>query len=148
MSVVRNKEIVRRDIEEIWNRGKLDVADATYAPTAQIHDPVMRTLPLGPEGVKQFARTLRDSFPDLHLHIDDIVAEGDIVAVRYHSTGTHRQPFMGIPATGRFATVPGLGMHRIENERVVETWLQWDVVGMLEGMGLELPIKGGVEAHT
>lgn len=147
MSLNSNKELVRRTIEEVYNKGNLDFADVSSATMGQLHDPTMPALPTGPEGVKLFARTLRDAFPDLNIKIDHMVAEGDFVTTRYRVSGTHQAPFLGVAPTHRFATIEGMTMYRIEHDRIAEAWLQWDVLGLMHNMGVELPIRTGLEVH-
>ena len=97
MSVEENKAVIQRDIEDLYNRGDLSVADEILA-----HDFVRRTPSgelRGPEATKQIVKLLRTAFPDFHCTIDDMVAEGDKVAVGITWTGTHKGDY-GHPSDG------------------------------------------------
>src|SRR5688500_5684626 len=101
LSPDNNKALAQRAIEEIWNRGNLAVADELYAVDAPHRDPAMPDQATGPEGIKQAATTYRNAFPDLHLEIEDLIAEGDQVVTRWRSTGTHKGELNGIQPTGK-----------------------------------------------
>ncbi len=127
--------LARRSFDEIWNIGNLDVADELFSPDYVNHDPTSPEVPPGPEGVKQLARMYRRAFPDLRFIIDEMLATGDRVITRWTGQGTHRGPLRGLPATGRPARVTGISIHRIAGGRIVETWLNWDTLGLMEQLG-------------
>ena len=77
----------------------------------------------------------RNAFPDLTVRIDDLVAEGDIVAARWSGTGTHRGGGMGFAATGRGIQFSGMVFVRVQNGRLVEGWNNFDQLGMLQQLG-------------
>ena len=85
-----NKALTRRSLEEIWNKGNLAVADELIAPNHVAHDPADPNPGSGPEATKQQASMYRTAFPDLHITIEDHVAEGDQVVTRWTARGTHR----------------------------------------------------------
>jgi predicted ester cyclase len=128
------------DYERRWveglNRGDVSVADETFAPNCLIHitgspDP---NLPVA--GFKQMVSGLLAAFPDLHFTIDDqIVADGE-VATRWTAEGTNTGPLGDVPPTGRRVRVEGLILDRVEHDRVVERWEQWDQMGMMRQLGL------------
>jgi predicted ester cyclase len=98
MSTEANKASVRRYLDEVFHGRDPAVVDELVAPNFIHHDPVN---PLhGPAGLKQYQAVLFAAFPDLRLSIDDMVAEGDKVAVRYTVTGTHLAELAGIAPTG------------------------------------------------
>jgi steroid delta-isomerase-like uncharacterized protein len=127
--------LARRSFDEIWNNGNLDVADELFSPDYVNHDPVSPEVPPGPEGVKQTARMYRRAFPDLRFTIDEMLAAGDKVITRWIGEGTHRAPLRGLPASGRQVRVSGISIHRIAGGRIVETWVNWDTLGMMEQLG-------------
>jgi steroid delta-isomerase-like uncharacterized protein len=133
----QNKALARRSIEEIWNRGNLAVINELVAPNATFHD---ASVPggkfTGPEGMKQFVQIYREAFPDVRLTINDQVAEGDKVVTRWTATGTHKGQLMGIAPTGKHATVTGVDIDRYENGKVVEGWASYDMLGMLQQLGV------------
>jgi steroid delta-isomerase-like uncharacterized protein len=133
----QNKTLARRAIEEVWNKGKLEVINELTASNATYHDP---SVPggkfTGPEGVRQFVQIYRTAFPDVHITIDDQVAEGDKVATRWTATGTHRGELMGIAPTNKHATVTGTAIERYQGGKVVEAWNNYDMLGMLQQLGV------------
>ena len=89
----------------------------------------------GIEGYRELMAMYKSAFPDLEVTIDDVVAEGDKVAARFSSTGTHQGELMGIAPTGKEATVTGITISRLRNGKVVEEWTNWDTLGMLVQLG-------------
>ena len=102
MSTEENKALARRVLEEMFNAGNLDVADELLAPDYVDHDPTLPEDVHGPEGFKEYVATYRSAFPDLHIQIEDQIAEGDRVATRWTGTGTHNGELRASPppATG------------------------------------------------
>ena len=82
MSAEENKALARRVIEEMFNNGNLDVADELIAPNYVDHDPAIPDDIHGPEGFKKYVSAYRSAFPDLHIQIEDQIAEGDKVTTR------------------------------------------------------------------
>ena len=90
MSAEENKAAVRREVEELYNHtGNLDVADEIFSPDYVSYEPTSGET-RGIEGARQFAATFREAFPDLQCTIDDMVAEGDKVVMRFRGSGTHQ----------------------------------------------------------
>lgn len=136
MAAEDNKALVRYLIEEVLNKGNLDIADTGFAPDYVTHIPNNPNLPPGPETFKRVIAMYRAAFPDFHMTIEDLVAEGDLVANRFTTRGTHRAPLMGIPPTGKQITVRGQELHRIANGKVVESWICDDVPSILVQLGI------------
>jgi steroid delta-isomerase-like uncharacterized protein len=135
MSTEQNKSIVRRWVEEGWNKGNLTVVDQVYAPDYVQHE--SSPMPVtSSEALKQYVAGYRTAFPDLHATIDDLIAEGDKVVWRFTSTGTHDGPFMGIPPTGKHGVVPGIVIFRLENSRIAEAWVNIDALSLLQQLGV------------
>ena len=88
------------------------------------------------EALKQYVSTYRNAFPDLHFTIDDLVAEGDKVVWRFTSKGTHQGNFMGLPPTGKTSIVTGMVLFRLENSRIVEAYVNFDTLGLLQQLGI------------
>jgi steroid delta-isomerase-like uncharacterized protein len=131
-----NKTIVRRLYEEVWNQLRFDVLEEITSPD-EVNHPYPGYVPIGgPEAGKQFIMDYHASFPDLKITINNLLAEADKVAVHYTVRGTHQGAFLGIPATGKQVAVDGMGFFRIANGRIVETWFQWDRMGVLQQLGL------------
>ena len=136
-----NKAISRRFIEEAFTKGNLAVLDEIVAPGHTNSGPgSIPGLPPGPEGSKQIVSVYRNAFPDLKLTVNDVIAEGDKVVTRWTGTGTHKGELPGgIPATGKTSTVTGMGIDRIVNGKIVESWGIFDQLGMLTQLGLVPP---------
>src|SRR5215207_10454783 len=96
VSTEENKVLARRVLEEIFNKGNLDAADELLAPDFVDHDPSMPEDVRGPEGFKEYVSAYRSAFPDLHVQIEDQIAEGDKVTTRWTGTGTHEGELAGI----------------------------------------------------
>ena len=78
----------------------------------------------------------RSAFPDLVTTIDEVVIEGDRAAIRWHSTGIHQHPFLGVPATKRQVDVSGATFARFEGDRIVEEFVTWDPRALLTALGI------------
>ena len=134
--MAKNADGSRRIIEEIFGAGNYDLADELVAADAKGHDPALPEVTVGPEGLKQAARGYRNAFPDLKLTVEQVVAEGDYVATRWSARGTHKGELFGIAATGKQSTVTGITIDRWLNGKVVESWTNWDTLGLLQQLGV------------
>jgi steroid delta-isomerase-like uncharacterized protein len=124
-----------RLITEVFGAGKYEVADELVAPGAQSHDAAQPAPVVGPEGAKEAARGYRSAFPDLSFTVEQTVAQGEYVATRWISRGTHQGELFGIPATGKECTVSGISVDRWQNGKIVESWTNWDTLGLLQQLG-------------
>lgn len=137
MSTEANKAIVRRFMEEAFGQGNLAVIDEVVAPNHIDSGPgALPGMPSGPEGSKMLITSYRNAFPDLHFTVDEQVAEGNTVVTRWTAHGTNNGELAGMPATGKSATVTGVGVDRIENGMIVESWGLFDQFGMLQQLGV------------
>lgn len=136
---MENKALVRESIEQVWEPSQLDQLDHLLerylAPDFVDHGALPGTLP-GAAGFADGVRRLLAAFPDAHNEIDDIVAEGDRVVVRWTMTGTHTGDGLGIPATGRAVRITGMTMSRVTGGRIAEHWIYRDDIAMLRQLGL------------
>jgi serine phosphatase RsbU (regulator of sigma subunit) len=122
MSVEENKAIFRRYVEEVWNQGRLELADEIFDRYIS-HQPDGLSIERGPEDVKRFLGEFRQAFPDLHISIDDQIAEGDKVVSRGTIRGTHQGEFRGMAPTGKQIEERGFSVFRFSEEgKVVESW--------------------------
>jgi predicted ester cyclase len=129
-----NKALFRRTYEELLNEGNLSIADELVAPDFINHEaPPGRNR--GPESLRGLATMLRTAFPDLHFTIEELVAEGDIVAGRLIMSGTHEGPLMGMPPTGRSVRQDHLHFVRFRDGKAVEHWGVRDELGMMQQLG-------------
>jgi len=138
MSTEENKAMVRRIFEEAINKGNLSVVDEVMASNYVYHFPGQDVK--GPEGFKQFIYMMRTAFPDLHITIDDMIAEGDRVATRETLRGTHKGDFMGIAATGKQVTFTGMVFVHFVGGKEVEAWGSMDQLGMMQQLGVVPPM--------
>jgi predicted ester cyclase len=136
-----NKVIALRLIEEGFNAGNLHVFDELVADSFVNHNPGFG-LPPTLDGWKQSAAGMRAAFPDMHVHVEDQIAEGDLVVGRFTAHGTHQGELMGIPATGKGVTVGGIYILRFAGGKIVERWEEADFMGMMVQLGV-IPPPGG-----
>jgi steroid delta-isomerase-like uncharacterized protein len=133
MSAEENKALVHR-VYEAFATGDLDVIDELFADD-YIDRHLLPGAPPGPEGVKFQVTTLRSGFPDAEFIAEDLVAEGDTVAVRQTFRGTHSAEFLGIPPTGRRVSMEGIGIIRFRDGKAVELTAVEDMLGFLQQLG-------------
>ena len=127
-----NKAIARRDMEEILNQKNLSVADEIYSSEYVRHDPADPQEVRGIDGYKQLIAMYLTAFPDLHFTIDEMIAEGDKVVCRWTGSGTHQGPMGDIEPTGKQVTITGTGIYRIAGGKILEEWLNWDTLGLMQ----------------
>jgi predicted ester cyclase len=135
----QNKSLIHRFFEDGINQNKWDVFDEIIAPSY-----VNYNLPApapGPEGLRQVVGMFKAGFPDLHTTVEAVIAEDDKVATRGYITGTHQGPFMNIPSTGKSIRVTYTDIWRIENGKAVENWVQMDMLGLMQQLGV-IPTPG------
>jgi len=143
-----NKALVRRWFEEVWNQGREETIDelfATHAVGYGLGDTDVTTR--GPAEFKIFANNLRGALPDVHMKIEDSIAEGDKVTVRLSVEGTHKGGHLGVAPTGRRIRIAGIVVVRISNGQIVEGWNSWDQLGLLRQIGA-LPATDGPDRFT
>ena len=130
---------MRRLFEEFLNTGDLRAADEFFAVDFVNHSPARGTTP-DREGMKQFITNLRSAFPDMVLRADDMIAEGDKVAIRMTGRGTHRGDLRGMPGTGKQFEVPLISIIRLADGKVVERWNVYDELLLLQQLGIIPPM--------
>lgn len=138
-----NKALVRRFAEDVFNKRNLAAIDDIVAPD-QIDHTLPPNMPATTVGTKQAIDMYLKAFPDLHITIDDMIAEGDKVAVRFTSRGIQRGTFAGLPPTGRRMTVSSFLIARIADGKIVEQWGLDDQLGMLRQLGIIPAMFGAV----
>ncbi len=135
MSTEQNKTIVRRWIEEGWNKGNVNVVDQFYAPNVVQHDASSPAPVTSSADLKQYVGAFLTAMPDLHFTIDDLLAEGDKVLWRFTSQGTQTGPLMNIPPSGKPGTVTGMALFRLADGKIAEVWVNYDLLGFLQQIG-------------
>jgi steroid delta-isomerase-like uncharacterized protein len=137
MPAEENKAAVRQFYNEVMNGRNLELIGELLSPDAMDHT-------FGSQGVeasKQFFGMLQRAFPDLRVEIEDVIAEGELVAARVTYSGTHQGEFVGIPATGREARTSGVDFFRMQNGRQAEHWGGPDMASLLQQLGV-MPTPG------
>lgn len=137
MSTAANKVTASRWFSDIIAQGRLAVADEIFAANHVIHDPHAPAggWPDGPQGPKMVASLFGGAFSGWQITVDDQIAEGDRVASRWTATATHTGALMGIPPTGRTATVTGTNVTRFEGDKIAESWYNFDMLSLLQQVG-------------
>ncbi|MCK6629831.1 MAG: ester cyclase [Anaerolineae bacterium] len=137
---IENKAVVRRFFE-LFSQGDLEtIGQELLSPEFVAHFPGMPG-PLNLESYRQVGIMFRSAFPDIQDTVEDQIADGDKVATRITSRGTHQGEFMGIPATGKQYTITAIVVDRIASGRIVERWAEFDQLGMLQQLGV-IPTPG------
>lgn len=132
------KAIARRITEEAWNKGDLGVIDELFVSDFVDHNPHGGTS-RDREGYKTFIRQVRAAFPNLENRDEDLIAEGDKVVSRWTTRATHRGDWMGVPPTGKEVVGTGIIIWRIVDGKVVERWNNYDALGLLRQVGMDVP---------
>lgn len=139
MSAEENKALAKRFFDDVCNARKLNVADELFAAGHTYTDPSIPGIPPGPEGQKILIGTYQTAFPDARWEVEEMLAAGDKVVTRWIGSGTHKGVLQGnpaIPPTGKKVRVMGVWIHRVSGGKIVETWNNWDMLGMLQQLGV------------
>ena len=134
-----NKEIVRRYMDDCWNLGKLDELRELVADNCAHHDSVFPSLQPGADHLKRHIAMCRNGFPDFQFTIDDTIAERNEVVIHWTVTGTHKGQFLSMAPTNRRATITGTSIFRIEGGKIVEGWSDWNLMSMMQQLGVAAP---------
>ena len=130
-----NREISRRIFEEVWNEKKLGVIDELITADYVHHDPQSPSVESGIEGYRQFVNFYLSAFPDLRFNIEDEISEGDTVVTRWTITGSHNGDLPGLARTGKPISLTGITIGRLSDGKFVESWNNWDALGMMQQLG-------------
>jgi len=133
-AIERNKKLLRKAVDEIWNKGNYNTLKEMVSDDFVIRFP--REELRGVENIKQFYTHLRNAFPDIHFTIIDQVAEDDKVVTHWSASGTHRGEFKGIPATGKKVTFTAMDIDKVTNGKFVECWTNMDELGLMQQLGV------------
>jgi steroid delta-isomerase-like uncharacterized protein len=129
-----NKAIARRFVDEVFNAGNAGAYADLVTDDYVNHNPPIPGLPGTKDGFMQAVRTTREAFPDVHVGIEDMIAEGDRVMFRDTARATHLGDFQGVPASGRELTWTEMHCFRIRDGRIAEHWANFDQLGILMQM--------------
>jgi steroid delta-isomerase-like uncharacterized protein len=131
-----NKELVRRLWEEGFNEGDLDLVDELVSADVVTHNPIILDAPTGSDSIRGGIEMIRNSFPDFHVEVVDLIAEADRVASFLRMSGTNTGDYRRGGATGKKGTMRAFFIWRIEDGKLVESWGVADRFGMLQELGI------------
>jgi predicted ester cyclase len=133
MSAEENKALFRRWFEDVVNANNYAVVDELLAPGYVAHFPGAPRVDRG--GHQGMVELFAAAFPDWEESIQDVIAEGDRVVLRVTAGGTHEGEFQGIAPTGKTVTITGMGIARIEDGKIAESWWEFDALGLMQQLG-------------
>lgn len=139
MGLEENKALVRRYYEEVVNTGEVGrLANFLSPDYAEVHDNVR--YPIGLGGAEEHVRGVRQTYPDLHLTVEQQIAEGEWVATRVTMRGTHLGEWLGIRPTGKPVEMTAVNLDRVVNGRIVEHGGAANLLGPLLAIGAVRPV--------
>lgn len=136
MSTENNKAIVRRFYEEVMNNGRVELLDELMDEDFDDHGEALFGSPQGREVIKQGIIATHSILPNLHVTIEDMIAEGDMVGVRGTMRCTHQGEWLGVTPTGNELTWKGIAMFRFSNGRLMQRWFNSDGLTIMQQLGL------------
>jgi steroid delta-isomerase-like uncharacterized protein len=141
--MMSGKQLARRWFDEVWNQREAAAISRLFATDGIAHGLGANGEDLiGPGGFLPFHDAFLGGFADLKITIDDLIEEGDRVAVRWHATGTLTGEGMGVPPTHKPMTITGMSVLRVQNGQIIEAWNNFDVLGMHQQLGTLAAIAG------
>jgi steroid delta-isomerase-like uncharacterized protein len=129
--------VITRIVNELVNRGQFASFDELIDADIVSHDPVEPAPIRGGDAYRVSMESIRAGLADLHVTIDDVVADGNKVAYRWTATGCHVGELLGVAPTGTHVTFTGMDIAHVRDGRVVEEWMNWDVLGLLRQLGAQ-----------
>ena len=140
-----NAAIVRRVVEEIWNRGDLALADSLFAPSYVNHYGLISDLVRGPEAIKVSVAFYRAAFPNLRITVHNLIAQGETVGLHWTARNAQsEEPTAIAPSTSR-GSVEGMVFCRLVEDKIAESWTRWDTAGVLRRLGVRPPERAADE---
>ena len=140
MSAEENVQIMRRWFQEVWNEGRIETIHELFSPQGVAHGQETPEAELhGPKEFEGFVRKIRSAFPDMQLAVEDVFATGDKGVLRWSGVMKHTGDAMGTPGSGRTVRLRGMTLARFADGKVVESWDNWDQLGMLQQIGAVSP---------
>ena len=141
MSLEENKRAARRIFEDLWSCADYRVIEEIIAEDCVLHVPYPAEVIPVKSVYKERVRAEREALPDLHISVEDQIAEGDKVVTRWILRGTHTKKFLGLEPTGKKTEHMGITIFRFEAGKIKEIWLVGDELGWISQMGLKLPAE-------
>ena len=128
---------VSRTIVNAWNAHNPEDWLAYLADDYVYDSDSLPTTPItGRTALLSFFQTYVTAFPDIHFEVEQLLASGDFVVMRWKATGTHQGELNGIPPTGRHVATRGCAVTEFKNHKVIREWDYWDNVNMLRQLGV------------
>jgi steroid delta-isomerase-like uncharacterized protein len=138
---VSPREVIRRLYNEVWNERKLEVVDQLVSQSHALISPDIFGPTTGPATYKKEIATFVAGFPDLQFTVEETICEKDKIVASWTLMGTHKGEFLGISPTNKKVSVAGITIHQIADGKILDSQAIWDAIGLLQQLGVELPIK-------
>jgi len=127
---------------EIWNNGNMALVEDVFAPEIVARTSTFPEDIVGLEGIKNWVKFARTAFPDMHMTFDEIIVKGDKIVARFTVTGTNTgpmsMPFGELPPTGKKVRFTGIGIDRVQNGKITEEIVVYNVLDMMLQLGFTL----------
>ena len=137
MAAADNRKVARQFFEDVFTKGAIETVDEIFADDYVGHSSANLRRPIkGPAGIKRFVQMYRQAFPDIEFKFEDILTQGDKVAVRWTTVGTHKAALFGIPPTGKRMTVTGIGIAQIAGGRIGVSFSEVDMLSLDTQLGV------------
>ena len=136
-----HRELFGRLYHSVWNERRFEFIEKVIAPTHAIGDPTIFGGAVGPAAYRRQVDRFLTGFPDLVFTVDDTVSEQDKLVVAWTVTGTHQGEFLGVPATNKKVSFSGITINQVGDGKIIESTVIWDGLGLLEQLGIALPVK-------
>jgi predicted ester cyclase len=127
--MTENVELGRRWFEEVWNRGRREAIVEMLSPDSVLHEAGVDAI--GAEGFYPLFDRLSATFSEIHVDIDDTMADGDKICVRWSFIGKHTGDGLGIGPTGKTIRTTGITIMRVAGGKLIEGWQNWDMLGLM-----------------
>jgi predicted ester cyclase len=136
----QDRNLGRRWFDEVWNQGRREAIAEMLTPESIVHEGGLDTV--GAEGFYPYFDRLQSAFSGIRVNVDDSIAQGDKICVRWSFTGKHSGEGLGVAPSGITVHLTGITILRVENNKLMEGWQNWDMLGLME------QIKGSRRAAT
>jgi predicted ester cyclase len=133
MTSAENQEVMRRVFEELWNDQQRALIDELYSENLRSHGFGAEEGDL--QTYKEYFDLITSAFPDIEFEVGRTFSDGEMVAATWTASGTHKGELMGIEPTGNASTVTGISVSRFEEGRIVEAWMNFDSLKMMQNIG-------------
>jgi len=131
-----NKGVARRLVDEVLNKGNMKTFDELFPEAYAMHNMPVPDIPGTKEGFRKLVLATRKAFPDVHVHIENIVADDNFAVFHDKVEATSKEAFFGVPATGKRITWTEIHFLKIAGGRITEHWTNFDQLGILQQLGV------------